>query len=91
MEQAAELSIQVGFSVSSRNFKKAVQRNRIKRLLREGYRLEKEILEEYLVTNNKKIAFFIIYVSKELPDFLEVKEKMKGAIIKLIKQLNETA
>ena len=38
-------ALQAGFSVSSRNFRKAVDRNRIKRLLRESYRKQKSILE----------------------------------------------
>ena len=36
--------VQTGVSVSKRNFKRAVDRNRIKRLMREAYRLNKHIL-----------------------------------------------
>jgi ribonuclease P protein component len=45
--------LQVGVSVSKRNFKRAVDRNRIKRLLRETYRLQKRELIEVLKCNEE--------------------------------------
>lgn len=84
-------TLQAGFSVSSRNFKKAVQRNRIKRLLREGYRLEKGPLEQQLTESHKKLAVFILYIGREMPVLTEIQEKMRLLITKLVKQMNELA
>lgn len=80
--------VHAGVGVSSKHFKKAVDRNRIKRLLREAYRLEKQSLHEALVNQSKTISVFFLYLDKELPDHTLVREKMKEGIEKLIKKLN---
>src|ERR1044072_3871975 len=76
-------SIKTGVGVSSKNFRKAVARNRIKRLLREAYRIEKTVLLNYLQQNKKQIALFFLYIDKGLPEFDLLKEKMQQAIEKL--------
>jgi len=80
--------VHAGVGVSSKHFKKAVDRNRIKRLLREAYRLEKQSLHEAIVTQSKTISVFFLYLDKELPDYTLVREKMKEGIEKLIKRIN---
>ncbi|WP_299259196.1 ribonuclease P protein component [uncultured Aquimarina sp.] len=75
------VQIQAGVSVSKRNFKKAVDRNRIKRLLRESYRKNK-----YLVGNNTthQFAFMFLYTGKEMPDYIIIESKIKEIIQKFI-------
>ncbi|WP_419241788.1 ribonuclease P protein component [Cardinium endosymbiont of Nabis limbatus] len=56
------LSNKVLFSASKRNFPSAVQRNKVKRLLREAYRINKYILDDALDTTRSKFVFLIGYV-----------------------------
>ena len=81
--------IKTGVGVSSRHFKSAVHRNRIKRLLREAYRTEKQPLHAYLNNNRKQLVLFLLFIDKELPQYVLLKEKMKLCIQRLIHVLNE--
>lgn len=78
-----EQPLQAGVTASSRHFKKAVQRNRIKRVMREAYRLQKLPLQEALQQQQKSLILFFIYIGKELPDFAEVHQKMQVILQKL--------
>ena len=83
--------VKVGVGTSTRYFKKAVDRNRIKRLLREVHRTEKIPLQEFLKSSGKQVVIFFLYVDKSLPKYSELKTKMHLALHKLVKQLNETS
>lgn len=76
--------LQAGVGVSAKNFPKAVHRNRIKRLLREVYRLNKQELQTMLQTENRKLALFILFVGKEMPDFELMQQSIKSVFPKLI-------
>jgi ribonuclease P protein component len=69
-----KIKIQASFSVPKRNFKKAVDRNRIKRLIKEAYRIEqRKILHDY----NLPFVIMITYLGKKEPIFSDVKENIK--------------
>jgi ribonuclease P protein component len=79
--------VQVGVGVSARNFKKAVDRNTIKRRMREAYRLHKLPLHEHLIAKQKSVAVFILWIDKQLPTTAALEDLMPGVLEKLIKQL----
>jgi len=79
-------SLQAGFTVSTRYFKKAVDRNRIKRLMRESYRLQKNNLKTSLEENHKSLAIFFIYTADSLPRYEEVAQKIGEALQRIEKK-----
>ena len=74
--------IKMGVSVSKKYFKKAVDRNYFKRILRETYRLNKAILLE---NNEKNYAFMFFYQTKERLSYTEIELKTK----QLFQKFNE--
>ncbi|CAN5794633.1 hypothetical protein BH10BAC2_BH10BAC2_30130 [soil metagenome] len=91
VNEKLDFPVKAGVGTSSRNFKKATDRNRVKRLLREAYRAEKMGLIDYARTSQKQVAIFFLYIDKVLPEYALIQSKMPIAIGKLIKQLNEVA
>lgn len=74
-------------SVSKRRFKRAVKRNRVKRQIREAYRLNKQPLLQTLREHNLHIAIAFIYLSDELTDSSLIAERMKTALWRISEQL----
>ncbi len=81
--------LKCAFSVSKRHFKKAVYRNRIKRLMREAYRLQKNELQDQQEQGNRSLTVFILYVSNELPEHTMVVSKMSAVLKRLQKIVSE--
>lgn len=73
-----------GISVPTRHFKKATDRNRVKRLAREAWRLQKKPLDDQLRELDRQLLVFIIYTGREIPDFELVNDKTGGIIRKLM-------
>ena len=83
------LTIQFGAGVSAKNFKRAVDRKRIKRLIREAWRLQNTGLKEKLKLSGNQLNVFFIYTAKELPDFNLIKNKVAVALKKLSDKIDE--
>ena len=77
--------LQVGVTVSSRNFKKAVDRNSIKRLMREAWRLQKNELQLSPLLTHQSLKVFLIFTGKELPEHAMIYQKVAAVITRLIK------
>ncbi|RXG17954.1 ribonuclease P protein component [Leeuwenhoekiella aestuarii] len=75
------IAIQTGVSVAKRNYKLAVTRNRIKRLMREVYRKNKTQFQ----TNDKTFAFMFIYTGREVMAI----EELDKAMLKLAEKFNK--
>lgn len=80
-ENPAELKF--GISVPKRNFKKAVDRNRLKRLSRESYRLQKPDLKNDLLAKNLSLHVMFLYSHNEMLDYAETEKSMIKCVVKL--------
>lgn len=74
-------------AVSKRNFKKAVDRNRVKRLIREAFRTSKEILLQSTKFKDKTVVIMLLYNGKEILSFEEIKTKVELALKHIEKSL----
>ena len=78
---------QIAISVPSRYFKRAVDRNLIKRRIREAYRTNKQELYKYLSENNLHLIFVILYLPKIIYTFRQIEDSMKEILGMFIDQL----
>jgi ribonuclease P protein component len=78
---------QAAISVPKKNIRLAVNRNLIKRRIREGYRKIKQLLYGYLESENIQIAFILIYRQSTLADYNFIEKSLKEAIEKLCDQI----
>ena len=70
-----------------RHVTRAVNRNLVKRQMREAFRKNKIILIDFLKINAKQLNFAIIYQISEIKETILIEEKIKSSIIRLIEKL----
>ena len=73
--------------VPKKNISKAVDRNRIKRVIRESYRKNKNYLIEVVKKQNKKINIAFIYQDLKIKPYTKIETEMKDIFVKLKKEL----
>ena len=84
VDEPANFPVQILFSVSKKRYKRAVDRNLIKRRMREAYRLNKQQhLYDVLISTDKKIILSIGFIGKEITEYDFAEKKM----LKLLTQL----
>lgn len=78
---------QAMFSVSKKKFKKAVDRNRIKRMLNESYRLQKHRIYD-AISDKSQYAISVLYLQKEIESYQTIDKKLTLAIDEFIKRIS---
>lgn len=79
--------LKMGVSVSKKYFKKAVDRNYFKRVLRETYRLNKQLILDYM---KQPYALMFFYQTKDRLTYQEINEKTIQLFEKFIASIKET-
>lgn len=87
-ECSAEQEVQAAFSVPKRNFKKAHDRNYLKRRMRETYRFHKHPLYDLVKSKKGKLDLMIVYIAREKMIYKELDIAMIKAIGRLGKEIS---
>lgn len=82
-----KVPFQVVLSVPKRLFKRAHDRNYVKRLMKELLRKEKEVLESILTNQNTQLSFVVVYNNKEILKLEEMQKAVKKMLTKLAQDI----
>lgn len=83
----APLILQAGVGAPTKQFKKAVQRNRVKRLLREAYRMALPAFKAALPLQGMRLNIFILYMDVNVLSQVEINAKMNLLLNQLVKRI----
>lgn len=85
--QVGEPLVSILVSVPKKRFRHAVDRNRMKRLIREAYRLNKHILWNSLEGKDYRLVLAFVCITDTLPTFYAVNKSMKKALVRITERL----
>ena len=85
--QVGEPLVSILVSVPKKRFRHAVNRNRMKRLIREAYRLNKHILWNSLEGKDYRLVLAFVCITDTLPTFYAVNKSMKKALVRITERL----
>jgi ribonuclease P protein component len=75
--------VKILIAVPKKKYKRAVDRNKLKRMIREAYRLNKAVIAESVNSPCLHVGF--VYTAQgSIPAFTEIENKMKGCLEKLV-------
>ncbi|MEI8135910.1 MAG: ribonuclease P protein component [Bacteroidota bacterium] len=80
---------QAMFVVPKRSFKRAHDRNKLKRRMREAYRLNKAIFYEAVKSKNKKIILSFLFVGKKIEDYKQIENSITNHLKRIESALNK--
>lgn len=85
-----EAAVSILVSVSKRHFKHAVDRNRVKRQLREAYRKHKHLLDDALAEHRCRLSLAFIWLSGEHHPTAEIEQKMQTLLCRVAEKITAT-
>ena len=80
--------LRFGISVPKKKFKRAVDRNEIKRLVKEAIRLNKTFLQDSLYTKEISLHIMIVCYFEKIPDYKSVEKRINQLLERLAKRIN---
>ncbi|HTB06718.1 MAG TPA: ribonuclease P protein component [Bacteroidia bacterium] len=86
-EKTGASETRAAFSVPKRNFKRAVDRNLLKRRMREAHRKHKSLLND-VIKGNKQCNMMYIYMSRSIASYEEIESKLVLTLQRVIKELD---
>ena len=85
--EGVEGNLQMGVSVGKRHFKRAVDRNLLKRRIREAYRKQKHELKETLTASGISMDIFLVYSNARISDYAEIDLAMQQGLTILLEKI----
>lgn len=82
--------VQAGFAVPKKQFKRAVDRNLLKRRMREAYRLNKKIIFDNLTEKSQPLVLLFVYTAKSIAEYKEIEKGIVVTLREVVKRGKES-